>query len=108
MNRSKVALVRCGTYEPDAVLQAVRRGLDLVGGASSLVKSGERIVMKPNVLYGTNPEKGVSTHPAVFRAVGMLLQEAGARVAYGDSPSIGGAEGHMRRCGLKEAADEIG
>jgi len=108
MNRSKVALVRCETYDPDAVYQAVRKGLDLIGGTSSLVKSGERIVMKPNVLYGTNPEKGVSTHPSVFRAVGKLLQEAGARVAYGDSPSFAGAEGHMRRAGLKQLADELG
>jgi uncharacterized protein (DUF362 family)/Pyruvate/2-oxoacid:ferredoxin oxidoreductase delta subunit len=108
MNRSKVALVRCETYDPDAVHQAVCKGLDLIGGTSGLVKAGERIVMKPNVLYGTNPEKGVSTHPSVFRAVGKLLQESGARVAYGDSPSFAGAEGHMKRCGLKQAADEMG
>jgi uncharacterized protein (DUF362 family) len=108
MNRSKVALVRCETYDPDAVYQAVQRGLDLIGGTSGLVKAGERIVMKPNVLYGTNAEKGVSTYPSVFRAVGKLLQESGARVAYGDSPSFAGAEGHMKRCGLKQAADEMG
>ncbi len=65
-------------------------------------------MMKPNVLYGTNPEKGVSTHPSVFRAVGMLLQESGARVSFGDSPSFAGAEGHMRRAGLKQLADEMG
>jgi len=108
MNQSKVALVRCNTYEPDAVYQAVWKGLELIGGTSSLVKSGERIVMKPNVLYGTNPEKGVSTHPSVFRAVGKLLQESGARVTYGDSPSFAGAEGHMKRAGLKHVADELG
>jgi uncharacterized protein (DUF362 family) len=108
MNRSKVALVRCDTYDPNAVHEAVRKGLDLIGGTSSLVKSGERIVMKPNVLYGTNPEKGVSTHPSVFRAVGRLLQESGAQVSYGDSPSFAGAEGHMRRAGLKQLADDMG
>jgi uncharacterized protein (DUF362 family)/Pyruvate/2-oxoacid:ferredoxin oxidoreductase delta subunit len=108
MNRSKVALARCETYDPDAVYQAVRKGLDLIGATSGLVKPGERIVMKPNVLYGTNPEKGVSTHPSVFRAVGKLLQESGVRVTYGDSPSFAGAEGHMRRCGLRQAADELG
>lgn len=107
MNRSKVALVRCDTYEQEAVHEAVQKGLDLIGGVSSLVKSGERIVMKPNVLYGTNPEKGVSTHPSVLRAVGMLLKEAGASVFYGDSPSFGRAESHMRRAGLKQVADEL-
>ena len=100
--------MRCDTYDPDAAYQAVRKGLDLIGGTSSLVKSGEGIVMKPNVLYGTNPEKGVSTHPSVFRAVGRLLQESGARVSFGDSPSFAGAEGHMKRCGLKQVADDMG
>jgi len=108
MNRSKVALVRCETYEPDAVYEAVKKGLSLVGGTSSLVKPGERIVMKPNVLYGTNPEKGVSTHPSVFRAVGKLLQESGAHVSFGDSPSFASSELHMRRAGLKQLADEMG
>jgi uncharacterized protein (DUF362 family) len=108
MNRSKVALVRCDTYDQEAVYEAVRKGLDLIGGTSSLVKAGERIVMKPNVLYGTNPEKGVSTHPSVFRAMGKLLQESGVRVSFGDSPSFAGAEGHMKRCGLKQVADELG
>lgn len=108
MSRPKVALVRCETYDCDAVLQAVRQGVDLIGGVSSLVKAGERIVMKPNVLYGTSPDKGVSTHPSVMRAVAMLLQESGARVSYGDSPSFAGAEGHMKRCGLKQVAEEMG
>ena len=107
MNRSKVALVRCDTYDQKAVYEAVQKGLNLIGGVSSLVKSGERIVMKPNVLYGTNPEKGVSTHPSVLRAVGMLLKEAGASVFYGDSPSFGRAESHMKRAGLKQVADEL-
>jgi uncharacterized protein (DUF362 family)/NAD-dependent dihydropyrimidine dehydrogenase PreA subunit len=107
MNKSKVALVRCDTYESGAVSQAVEKGFDLVGGVSSLVRSGERIVMKPNVLYGTNPEKGVSTHPSVFRAVGELLKKAGTSVRYGDSPSFGGSAFHMKRAGLKQVADEL-
>lgn len=108
MNRSRVALVRCGTYDPDAVYRAVCRGVDLIGGPAALVKPGEKIVLKPNVLYGVDPDKGVSTHPSVFRAVGRLLQQAGAQLSYGDSPSFGPAGAHMRRCGLAQAADELG
>src|SRR4030042_923220 len=108
MNRSKVALVRCETYDDEAVCAAVEKGLELIGGVSNLVKPGERMVMKPNVLYGTNPEKGVSTHPSVFRAVGIMLKKAGARVSYGDSPSFGSSRMHMGRAGLKQVADELG
>jgi len=108
MTRSKVALVRCDTYDRAAVYEAVAKGVELIGGISLLIKSGERIVMKPNVLYGTNPEKGVSTHPSVFWAVGELLKRTGASVRYGDSPSFGGSGPHMRRAGLKQVADELG
>jgi len=108
MNKSKVALVRCETYDNEAVCAAVEKGLELIGGVSNLVKPGESIVMKPNVLYGTNPEKGVCTHPSVFRAVGIMLKKAGARVSYGDSPSFGRSGMHMGRAGLKRVADELG
>ncbi len=108
MNRSKVALIRCDTYDDDKVYEAIRSGLDLLGGISQFAKPGERIVLKPNVLIGSKPEKSVTTHPAVFKAVGRLFKEAGASVSYGDSPSFGKCEPNMRKSGLKEVGDELG
>jgi uncharacterized protein (DUF362 family)/NAD-dependent dihydropyrimidine dehydrogenase PreA subunit len=108
MEKSKVALVRCTQYGDEIVLAAVKRGIDLLGGISGFVKPGEKIVMKPNVLIGSNPDKCVTTHPAVFKAVGRLLLEAGAGVCYGDSSSIGSCESNLTRAKLKEAGDELG
>jgi uncharacterized protein (DUF362 family)/Pyruvate/2-oxoacid:ferredoxin oxidoreductase delta subunit len=108
MNKSKVALVRCDTYDDEKVDKAVQRGLDLIGGIAQFAKPGEKIVLKPNVLIGSKPEKCVTTHPAVFKVVGRLLQEAGASVSYGDSPSFGKCEPGMRKSGLKEVGDELG
>src|SRR4030042_943079 len=108
MNKTIVALVRCDTYEEDRVFKAVQEGLDLLGGASVFAKSNEKIVLKPNVLIGTNPENCVTTHPAVFKAVGRSLMEAGASVYYGDSPAFGKAEANMKKSGLKQVADESG
>jgi uncharacterized protein (DUF362 family)/Pyruvate/2-oxoacid:ferredoxin oxidoreductase delta subunit len=108
VNKTIVALVRCGTYEEDKVFKAVQKGLDLLGGVSIFAKRNEKIVMKPNVLIGANPDNCVTTHPAVFKAVGQLLIEAGASVYYGDSPAFGGGEFNMRRAGLKQVADESG
>lgn len=108
MNKAKVALVRCDTYEEDKVFRAIRKGLDLIGGVSVLAKRNEKIVMKPNVLIGANPEKCVTTHPVVFKAVGRLFMEAGVSVYYGDSPAFGRAELNMRIAGLKRVGDEVG
>ncbi len=108
MNKSKVALVRCDTYDDEKVAKAVQQGLDLLGGIAQFAKPGERIVLKPNVLIGSKPEKCVTTHPAVFKAVGRLLREAGVIVSYGDSPSFGKCEPNIKKSGLKEVGDELG
>ena len=107
-NKVKVALVGCATYDVMEVYEAVKGGLELIGGISHFVQSGEKIVIKPNVLFGSTPEKCVCTHPSVFRAVGRLLLEAGAVVSYGDSSAFGSCETNMRKAGLKQVAEEIG
>lgn len=108
MDRSKVAVVGCATYDRDEVEAAVGRGLDLLGGAAAFASKGERITLKPNVLWGDPPEKCINTHPSVFRAVGRALQENGAVLSYGDSPGFGKPESHMRRAGFIEVAEELG
>ena len=108
MVESTVALVRCDTYDRQQVDEAVETGVGLLGGISRFVRPGERIVIKPNVLFGVNPQRCVSTHPSVFRAVGILLKKAGAILCCGDSPGFGRCEGNMKRGGLKAVADELG
>ena len=108
MNIAKVALVRCDTYDEEQVYEAVKAGVDLLDGISHFVRPGERIVLKPNVLIGTDPQKCVTTHPSVFKAAGRLIQNANATVYYGDSPSFGKCERNMKRANLKQVADELG
>src|SRR4030042_736518 len=108
MSKARVVIIRCDTYADDQVLTAIQKGFDMLGGVSVLAKPGERIVMKPNILIGTDPDKGVTTHPAVFRAVGKLLRDAGASVSYGDSPCFGKSEPNLRKSGIKEVGDELG
>ena len=108
MIKSKVALVKCDTDDCEQVIDAVETGVRLIGGISSFVKEGEKILMKPNVLIGTNPEKCVCTHPSVFRAVGVILKKAKVTVSYGDSSGFGKSEVNMKRAKLKQVADEMG
>jgi uncharacterized protein (DUF362 family)/Pyruvate/2-oxoacid:ferredoxin oxidoreductase delta subunit len=108
MHKARVTIIRCDTYADDQVLTAIQKGVDMLGGISVFAKPGERIVIKPNILIGTDPDKGVTTHPAVFRAVGKLLKDTGANVLYGDSPSFGKSEPNLRKSGIKEVGDELG
>jgi len=68
-NMSKVVLIRCESYDYEAVLSAVRKGIDFWGGASSFAKPNEKILLKPNWVVAAPPEQCATTHPTVFKAV---------------------------------------
>jgi uncharacterized protein (DUF362 family)/ferredoxin len=103
-----VAVIKCQSYDETLVNEAVKRGIDLLGGASAFARTGEKIVLKPNVLVGSDPDKSVTTHPSLFKAVGLLFQKTGAIIYYGDSPSFGSCESNLKRSGLKQVGDEVG
>jgi uncharacterized protein (DUF362 family)/Pyruvate/2-oxoacid:ferredoxin oxidoreductase delta subunit len=104
---AQVALIRCNSYELAEVRAAVRRGLDLLGGAGRFAKKGQKLLLKPNLLVGEAPEKCVNTHHTVFRAAAELFIETGALVSYGDSPAFGSTSFAARRCGIQEAAHDL-
>jgi len=109
MPDSQVAIVRCEDYEPDRVLDACRRAVDLVGGLD--VAPGQRVLLKPNLLLAAPPERAVTTHPAVVRAMTTLVREAGGEAWVGDSP--GGVEWNvtdraLEVTGIGPAAEEAG
>lgn len=104
---SRVALVRCESYEQEAVDAAVARGVTLLGGARQFVRPGEHILLKPNLLIGASPESAITPHPAVFAAVARCLLDAGARLSYGDSPGAGPLAWTARRAGFAAIAEAM-
>ncbi len=103
-----VALVECLGYEEARVLAALRRGTDLLGGIGRFAGPLDKILLKPNILLGSVPQKNVTTHPAVLKAMGILCRETGAKVSFGDSPGFGSAQAAAAKAGLEAAAREIG
>lgn len=105
---SRVAVVKCEDYNEEKTLAALTRALELLGGMESFVQAGERILLKPNLLAPALPEKSVTTHPAVFKAAALLAKEAAAVLSYGDSPGFYSMEAAAKKCGIQEAASELG
>lgn len=103
-----VSIVRCQTYEEEEVLKALKKSIDLIGGIRRFVKEGDRVLLKPNLLYGKAPEKGVTTHPTLLRGMIKIVQEAGGSPFIGDSPSIGSLMKTAERAGIKRIAEELG
>jgi uncharacterized protein (DUF362 family)/NAD-dependent dihydropyrimidine dehydrogenase PreA subunit len=70
------------------------------------VEEGDRVLLKVNLLSAREPEKAVTTHPEVVRAVARAVKEAGGRPYIGDSPGGRFSRGALRkayeRAGLEE------
>ena len=69
---------------------------------------GKKTLVKPNILAPFAPEEGVTTHPALVRAVVRQLRERGAEVMVGDSPGLSGygdSDHAARKSGIIDAAE---
>jgi uncharacterized protein (DUF362 family)/Pyruvate/2-oxoacid:ferredoxin oxidoreductase delta subunit len=107
---SVVALVPCADYNEGSVYQAVAQGISLLGGIEKFISKEEKILLKPNLLGKADPEKAVTTHPAVFKAVGRLLRDCGySHITYGDSPGVGSisASKVAEGCGISQPAQAL-
>jgi uncharacterized protein (DUF362 family) len=111
-NPAPVALVPCKSYEEAAVTRALEAALELLGGWEPLFPAEGPIYLKPNLAGPFPPEKGVTTHPAVVKAMARLLQQAGREVVVGDSPAGPARPGYLkflyRRAGMEDLASELG
>jgi len=105
--KSKIAIVRCNSYEAEEVKKAVSRGMELVGGVNPIVKKGDKILLKVNLLVGEIPEKCVTTHPAIFKAVAEIFATEGAILSYGDSPGFGATHAAAKKAGIADVAEEM-
>ncbi|PLY06145.1 MAG: (4Fe-4S)-binding protein [Desulfuromonas sp.] len=75
---------------------------------AAFVKPGQKVLLKPNMLSGKSPERAVTTHPEIVRAVIRQVQAAGGVVSLGDSPGIGTPENVARKCGIQQVVEETG
>jgi uncharacterized protein (DUF362 family) len=105
----KVSIVKCENYEHQKVKKALLRSLELIGGLESIVKPGDNVLLKVNVIGGFSPERAATTHPAVAGAMIEIVREAGGVPWVGDSS---GAYGYTARSleisGIKKACEEYG
>jgi len=110
MLKSKVAVVKCDSYDKEQVYKAFSRAMDALGGIEQYIRNVDNILLKPNLLSPQTPDKAVTTHPAVFYTVGKYLFEhkPDLKITYGDSAPKGTTEKILKTTGLKDVAEELG
>jgi len=107
-NKIPVSIQRCNSYDPIEVRDALNKALDHLGGMSSFVSPGDRVLLKPNLLAPKAPEAAVTTHPEVVRAAALEVMAAGGEVYLGDSPGVGSLARVLKKTGIMPVVHELG
>ncbi len=113
MENPMVAITQCPDYQERHVEESLKACLSFIGGMESYVKSGDRVLIKVNLLSPKSPEKAVTTHPALVKAVVKEVQACGGFPVVGDS-SGGMLKGQsstakaLRLSGIQETAESLG
>ncbi len=111
--KSQVSIVKCATYQQEALYLKVKEAVDLIGGITAFIRPNSKVLVKPNLLIPVSPDNNITTHPEFVRAAIRLLKEINCRVYIGDGPSVFGGHsqetsGVYEATGMKEVAEQTG
>ncbi|WP_010260901.1 DUF362 domain-containing protein [Treponema primitia] len=103
---TQVAITRCEAYEPSLVYAALRLAVE---AAAPPNVRGKTVLLKPNIVFDSPPEKAIATHPVFLEAVIRLVRELGAsRILVGDSPGLQKPNFTAKLSGLGDTAKRMG
>jgi uncharacterized protein (DUF362 family)/Pyruvate/2-oxoacid:ferredoxin oxidoreductase delta subunit len=102
-NRAEVAICRA---DYAGVLKETIYGLLQKEGLDRAVRG--KVLIKPNLLLAARPERAITTHPLVVRAVAELVLDCGGCPVVADSPAVGKIARIYRRGAYQEALGGLG
>jgi uncharacterized protein (DUF362 family) len=105
--QASVSLIRAQSYDRIQLRAALETLLEPLGGVSTFVKPGDRVLLKPNLLTGARPGKECVTRPELVYCVAKMVQEAGGKLFLGDGPAFGTARGVAQANGYLPLVEEL-
>lgn len=104
---SVVSLLNANSYQ----LQPLRSNLEVLleplGGMHAIVKPGDRVLLKPNLLTGARPTKECTTRPELVYCVAQLVKAVAGKPFLADSPAFGSARGVAEANGYLPLVEEL-
>lgn len=88
MTTTIVSLTPAASYERAELAVAVDRLLAPLGGMAAIVKPGDRVLLKPNLLTGARPSQECTTRPELVAVVAQQVQRAGGHPFIGGQPCL--------------------
>lgn len=88
--------------------KATVTAIETLGGIDKFVKSGDVVVIKPNIAFPNPPVWGSTTNPEIVAAVTKLCVDAGARMVLLIDHPMSRPEQCLKRTGVAAACNELG
>ncbi len=102
----KVVLKSCKSYDVNLIKEKLNESIHSLGGISKFIDSGDRVLLKVNMLMKKKPEEATTTHPAFVEALASLLIDHDCEVVIGDSPggpfNVKALKGMYSACGYED------
>ena len=73
--KSKVHIKKVESYSIDKIELFIHEALSIIDKKGSLFSTGQKVLLKPNLLRGFSPEHCVTTHPKVIEAMCRVLKD---------------------------------
>ena len=114
MNKNKVTYTFCEKYDLAVIEKAVEKIFLAYPELDKKLKSklNPKIVVKPNLLAPRHPDKAVTTHPVVLKAIIVYLKQYSSNIIIADSPAGTYNEKVLdklyKTCEIVEVAEETG
>lgn len=86
---------------------ATREAINLLGGMPAFVKTGQKVVIKPNMSFNASEASATNSHPIVVATILAMCLEAGAASVLILDHAFGGGSKSMRASGIMAACDAI-
>lgn len=94
-------IIRKASYDYSVLRPAV---FDLLKHLDNgLIKKNARVLLKPNLLAPSSPDKAMLTHPMVMRAAAEYVLEKSALLQISDSPAMGSFAKVLEESGIRTA-----
>ena len=107
--KSKVHLQKIENYSLDKIESFVRDALSVIDEKGALFSSGQKVLLKPNLLRGFSPENCVTTNPIVVKSVCRLLKDYSVgQITISDSPALGSLEAVASKAGYDPLKKKYG
>ncbi|MDS3861254.1 DUF362 domain-containing protein [Thermosynechococcaceae cyanobacterium BACA0444] len=102
-----ISLVQHTNYDYQELAAKLTELLAPLGGLAAIVKPGDRVLLKPNLLTGARPTKECVTRPEIVYCLTQMIRAVGGQPFLGDGPAFGTALGVARANGYLPVIQDL-